>query len=91
MRKKYNQRDKEFWRGLVAVDNAYGVHPQSKQWFGIEIAKRLGLRLDLAADKKTIRLILRELIENGWFKVVLRVGDWRRAHQYLDLGDNAGL
>ena len=36
----YSQEDKDHWRKLVTADNAYGVHPNSKQWFGCEIAKR---------------------------------------------------
>jgi hypothetical protein len=86
----YGQEDKDYWRNLVAVNNAYGVHPQSKEWFGCEIAKRLNLDLvgkNRKAHHKVAKAILWELIETGWFKIVLRVGDDRREHQYLDIGD----
>jgi hypothetical protein len=87
----YNQDDKDHWRKLVAVDNAYGVHPQAKQWFGCEIAKRLNLDLTGKQRKKNhavAKAILWELIESGWFKIVLRQGEDRREHQYLDVGDD---
>ena len=87
----YGQEDKDHWRNLVAVDNAYGVHPQAKQWFGCEIAKRLNLDLTGKQRKKNhavAKAILWELIESGWFKIVLRQGEDRREHQYLDVGDD---
>jgi hypothetical protein len=86
----YNDADKEHWRNLVADDNAYGVHPQSRKWFGGEIAKRLGLDLVGKHRKKhhaVVKAILWELIESAWLKVVSRIGDDRREHQYLEVGD----
>src|SRR5262249_53109953 len=88
----YNEADRGHWRSLVAADNGYGVHPQSKQWFGCEIAKRLNLDLigkNRKNHHKIAKTVLGELIENGWFKIVPRAGDDRREHQYLDLGAEA--
>jgi hypothetical protein len=88
----YSQEDKDHWRNLVAADNAYGVHPNSKQWFGCEIAKRLNLDLAGKHRKKhhaVAKAILWELIESGWLKIVMRVGDDKREHQYLDVGEGA--
>jgi hypothetical protein len=86
----YNAADKDHWRELIAANNAYGVHPQSKQWFGCEIAKRLGLDLvgkSRTKHHKVAKSVLWELIEGGWFKIVTRIGEDRREHQYLDIGD----
>ena len=77
------------WRNLVAADNAYGVHPNSKQWFGSEVAKRLGLELTGKNRKKhhqVAKAVLWELIESGWLKVAMRMGDDKREHQYRDVG-----
>ena len=86
----YGQEDKDYWRGLIAKNDDYGVHPNSKQWFGVEIARRLGL--DLAGkhrDKhhKVAKAILSELIEDGTLKVIPRKGEDRRSHDYLGVGD----
>ena len=88
----YTQEDKDHWRSLVAGDNGYGVHPNSKQWFGSQIAKRLNLDLTGKHRKKhhnVAKAILWELIESGWLKVVLRQGEDKREHQYLDVGEGA--
>jgi hypothetical protein len=86
----YNDADKEHWRGLVAKDNGYGVHPNSKQWFGSEIAKRLGLDLVGKNRKKhhqVAKSIMWELIENGVFKVTSRKDGYGRDHDFIDLGE----
>jgi hypothetical protein len=86
----YSQEDKDHWRNLVAADIGYGVHPNAKQWFGLEIAKRLNLDLVGKNRKKhhgITKAILWELIEGGWFKIVSRTGEDRRDHQYLEVGD----
>jgi hypothetical protein len=89
----YSQADKDYWRDLVgraADDDAYGVHPNSKNWFGREIAARL--KLDLigkSRDKnfKATKAILKDLIEDGVLKVISRVGKDNREHDYLGAGD----
>jgi len=86
----YGQEDKDCWRDLVAKNDGYGLHPNSKQWFGFEIAKRLGLDLvGKHRDKhhKVAKAILFELVEDGTLKIVPRKGDDRRSHDYLGIGD----
>ncbi len=86
----YGQADKNHWRDLVASDDSYGVHPNSKNWFGCEIAKRLDLDLTgkrRDRHRKIAGAILWELVDEGWLKVVIRKGDDRRDHEFLAVGD----
>ena len=64
MRMKYNQGDKEFWRGLVMAGGGSG-NRQPKQWLASEIAKRMGLNLKREEHRKLVKAIQQKLARNG--------------------------